>query len=69
MSWRDLKQPPTGDWYEMERPAVVETVNINPDGDRVILTFTDPVSREWFAEWLRSKHAWTAFSAWTAART
>lgn len=62
MSWRDLK--PLDDQWELERPTVVESVNIHPDGDKVILTFTDDPSREWFAEWLRSKRGWTAFTAW-----
>jgi len=69
MSWRDLK--PLDDWYELERPAVVESVNIHDDeellafaDDQVTLTFTDAPSREWFAEWLRSKRGWDAFTAW-----
>jgi hypothetical protein len=68
MSWRDLKPPPGGDWHEMERPVITEAINIHPDGDKVTLTFTDGPSREWFAEWLRSKRAWEAFQAWTAER-
>jgi hypothetical protein len=62
MSWRDLK--PLDDRYELERPSVVEVINIHPDGDKVTLTFTDPASREWFAEWLRSRRGWTAFMTW-----
>lgn len=62
MSWRDLK--PLDDEYELQRPVVTEAVNIYPDGDKVTLTFTDAPSREWFAEWLRSKRGWTAFTAW-----
>lgn len=62
MGWRDLK--PLDDWYELERPAVTEAVNIHPDGDKVTLTFTDAPSREWMAEWLRSKRGWAAFTAW-----
>jgi hypothetical protein len=62
MSWRDLK--PLDDRYELERPSVTEAINIYPDGDKVTLTFTDAPSREWFAEWLRSKRGWTAFMAW-----
>lgn len=62
MSWRDLK--PLDDWHELERPAVVESVNIHPDSDKITLTFTDPPSREWFAEWLRSKRGWAAFMTW-----
>lgn len=62
MSWRDLK--PLDDRYELERPAVVEAINIYPDGDKVTLTFTDPLSREWMAEWLRSRRGWAAFMTW-----
>jgi hypothetical protein len=62
MSWRDLK--PLDDRYELERPVITEAVGINPDGDTVTLAFTDPPSREWFAEWLQSKRGWDAFMAW-----
>jgi hypothetical protein len=64
MSWRDLK--PLDDWYELERPDVGEShVNCEPGcGGQVTLAFTDAPSREWFAEWLRSKRGWTAFMAW-----
>jgi hypothetical protein len=61
MSWRDLK--PLDDWYELERPSVDESGGPE-DGGRIKLEFSDPVSREWFAEWLRSKRGWTAFTAW-----
>jgi len=63
MSWRDLKPLP-GDWYELERPVIAEAISIHPDGDKVTLTFTDAPSREWYAEWLRSKRGWFAFTAW-----
>jgi hypothetical protein len=70
MGWCTLK--PLDDWYEMERPVVVESAGINSDDeailtfddDQVILTFTDAPSREWMAEWLRSKRGWAAFMAW-----
>ena len=71
MSWRDLK--PLDDWYELQRPVIVESADVNPDDDEAILTFaddqvtltfTDAPSREWFAEWLRSKRGWFAFMAW-----
>jgi hypothetical protein len=69
MSWRDLK--PLDDWYELQRPGVVESVYIHDDeellafaDDQVTLTFTDAPSREWFAEWLRSKRGWDAFMTW-----
>jgi hypothetical protein len=60
MSWRDLK--PLDDWYELERPDISE--DSGPFGGQVSLTFMDESSREWFAEWLRSKRGWTAFTAW-----
>ena len=75
MSWRDLK--PLDDWYELERPDVSDLagahVSFQAEGgalvsvsgaSQVMLSFSDPVSREWFAEWLRSKRGWTAFTAW-----
>ena len=67
MSWRDLK--PLDDWYELERPSVKEKrgSDLVPHSDipgEVVLTFTDDLSREWFAEWLRSKRGWQAFQAW-----
>jgi hypothetical protein len=68
MSWRDLE--PLDDWYELERPSAIESADpvtdaIGPLGGGVItLTFTDGPSREWFAEWLRSKRGWAAFTAW-----
>jgi hypothetical protein len=62
VSWRDLK--PLDDRYELERPVITEAISIHPDGDKVTLTFTDAPSREWFAEWLRSKRGWFAFMTW-----
>ena len=78
MSWRDLK--PLDDRYEFERPDVSESggtgrvsfraeggaeVSVSSRGGQIILTFThDEPSREWFAEWLRSKRGWQAFTAW-----
>jgi hypothetical protein len=62
MSWRDLRPFPD-DWVEPERPDVSEAARI--DGHpSVIAVFTDDLSREWFAEWLRSKRGWTAFMTW-----
>jgi hypothetical protein len=71
MSWRDLESPPGGDWYEMEQPNVLESGGGlgQPVANVVTVTFTDHTSREWFAEWLRSKHSWEAFKAWTTTRT
>jgi hypothetical protein len=72
MSWRDLKPLPD-DWYEPERPVVFEDDRAvrKPDGEgvagfggHIALTFEDDLSRQWFAEWLRSKRGWTAFMAW-----
>lgn len=68
MSWRDLKPWPD-DWCEPERPRVSEQVLLvkdNPDitDPALVLEFSDPLSREWFAEWLRSKRGWTAFVTW-----
>ena len=61
MSWRDLK--PLDDWYELQRPNVSESGN--PDGSGHVTAYLDdPLSREWFAEWLRSKRGWAAFMAW-----
>ena len=63
MSWRDLK--PLDDRYELERPDVTESMMAGrPTGGQVQLTFSDGPSREWFAEWCRSKRGWTAFMAW-----
>lgn len=62
MSWRDLKPFPD-DWCDPERPQVSESGAPDSIG-KVTAHFTDPVSREWFAEWLRSKRGWTAFMAW-----
>jgi hypothetical protein len=66
MSWRDLKQPPD-DWYEMQRPEISTSARL--DGQPVVVAvFTDDISHQWFAEWLRSRHGWEAFRAWTAER-
>lgn len=68
MTWRDLTPPPLGDWHEFEKPSVRERrgsdLSESPLVSEVILTFTEDLSREWFAEWLRSKRGWTAFMAW-----
>jgi hypothetical protein len=63
MSWRDLK--PLDDWYELERPVVMESAS-QESGGQITLIFNDRdgLSREWWAEWLRSKRGWTAFMAW-----
>jgi hypothetical protein len=79
MSWRDLK--PLDDWYELERPGISELatgyVSFQAEGgalvsvsggNQVMLTFTDELSREWFAEWLRSKRGWQAFTDWVDER-
>jgi len=63
MSWRDLKPLPD-DWYELERPTVSEAGAAGATDGQVRLYFTDALSREWFAEWLRSKRGWAAFMAW-----
>jgi hypothetical protein len=72
MSWRDLKPVPD-DWYEMERPEVSEQVLLVKDNPGItdpalVLEFSDPVSREWFAEWLRSRRGWQAFNVWVDER-
>jgi hypothetical protein len=68
MSWRDLKPLPD-DWYEMERPAVSQRSGHETTvGGEVRLYFNDDLSREWFAEWLRSKRGWEAFTAWVDER-
>lgn len=63
MSWRDLK--PLDDWYELERPQV-ESGHLESAArlQEIRLTFTDPLSEQWFAEWLRSKRGWQAFTVW-----
>lgn len=70
MSWRDL-QPWPDDWREPERPAVTERPGDDLEttqGGDVRAYFNDDLSREWFAEWLRSKAAWTAFNEWLDLR-
>jgi hypothetical protein len=68
VSWRDLK--PLDDQWELERPHPLESGgpiaggNIPSPGGVVTLTFADELSRQWFAEWLRSKRGWAAFTAW-----
>lgn len=62
MSWRDLK--PLDDRYEMERPFIDQSGRPKEHISQVTLTFADPVSADWFAEWLRSRQGWTAFTAW-----
>ena len=62
MSWRDLK--PVDDWHEFERPDVSEAGAAGATDGQVRLYFNDAPSREWFAEWLRSKRGWEAFTAW-----
>ena len=66
MSWRDLKPFPD-DWCELERPHVSESGGPGSTST-VTLTFSDEQSREWFAEWLRSRRGWTAFMAWVDER-
>jgi hypothetical protein len=62
MSWRDLTPIP-GDEWELARPEVSESsppegpphpMQSNTGGS-ITLDFTDAPSREWFAEWCRSK--------------
>jgi hypothetical protein len=62
MSWRDLM--PLDDWYEFQRPEISEAGEAGATDGQVRLYFTDDLSREWFAEWLRSKAGWSAFTAW-----
>ena len=68
MSWRDLK--PLDERYELEQPTVSEGhyaergVPGFPFGGHVTLDFSDELSREWFAEWCRSKRGWIAFMCW-----
>lgn len=66
MSWRDLTPFPD-DWCDPERPHVAESGRPGYAGE-ITLTFSDGPSREWFAEWLRSKRGWTAFTAWLDER-
>ena len=62
MSWRDLTPFPD-DWTQPERPHVTESGGSGAVSE-VTLAFTDSVSRQWYAEWVRSKRGWTAFVAW-----
>jgi hypothetical protein len=64
VSWRDLK--PIPDDRELERPHVSETGSAT--GGQVMLSFSDPLSREWWAEWLRSKRAYIEFGTWVDER-
>ena len=66
MSWRDLKPLPD-DWYDLQRPDVSESGGTGRGGT-IRLAFTDELSREWFAEWLRSKRGWQEFNAWVDER-
>jgi hypothetical protein len=70
MGWRDLEPPAGGDWYEMERPDILASGGGlgSPAANVVTARFTDRTSREWYAEWLRSRHAWEAFTRWAAER-
>ena len=72
MSWRDLPVPPADDWYEMEKPSVRESrgsdLSDSPVVSEIKLTFTDDLSRQWYAEWLRSKRGWQEFNAWADER-
>jgi hypothetical protein len=63
MGWRDLK--PLDDWYELERPEVTHAGGDGfPAGGHIALDFHDSQSREWMAEWLRSKRGWVVSTAW-----
>jgi hypothetical protein len=62
MSVRDLRPWPD-DWCEPQRPNVTESGGPGPVSE-IRLEFTDSLSREWFAYWLRSKRGWVAFTAW-----
>jgi len=66
VSWRDLT--PLEGWFELERPRVSEgkpeSATEVSHGGHITLDFGDDLSREWFAEWCRSKRGWTAFMAW-----
>jgi len=62
VSWRDLT--PLDDRYELERPQVTESGEAGASDSTVRLYFSDPLSREWMAEWLRSKRGWLAFMCW-----
>lgn len=60
---RDLP-PWDDDWQEPERPSVHLLV-IGARARNVIAGFiSDPRSAEWFATWLTTKDAWTAFGNW-----
>jgi hypothetical protein len=65
MSWHDLK--PLDEWYQLQRPEVSTErygATTASHGGHITLDFSDDPSREWFAEWLRSKRGWAAFMAW-----
>lgn len=65
MNWRDLKPIPSEQW-ELEAPSVTEAAapEGSTPGGSITLGFSDELSRQWFAEWLKSKRGWAAFMTW-----
>lgn len=66
MSWRDL-HPFPDDWTEPEHPHIEESTGPGAVS-KVTVTFTDPLTRQWFTYWLKSRRGWTAFTAWLDER-
>lgn len=61
MTYHNLPEIPN-EVDELEKPIVSE------GGSAIILTFTDQISRAWWAEFLRSKNARTEFGTWVDGR-
>ena len=63
MNVRDLEPL---DWREVQRPEIAFAGPPGSALSEVTLAFADPVTREWYAEWLRSHAGWTAFTTWAS---
>jgi hypothetical protein len=65
MSWRDLPEVPED--TELARPHRVVEADEGLGG-RITVYFTDHLSRQWFAEWLRSRRSYHDFGTWVDER-
>jgi hypothetical protein len=60
MTYHNLPEIPDG--VELEKPLVAE------GGSTIVLSFTDPISRAWWTEFLRGKRAYEEFGTWVDGR-
>jgi hypothetical protein len=67
VNWRDLPPIPDETW-ELEKPFAVSEAGGPNKGGSITLVFNDQLSRQWWAEYLRTKKAYETFGTWVDER-